>query len=451
MWTAVRNLLWEPLPAPVKMAAQMAQIAMGPVLFVCGFTWDALMLSRIDALFDNLMLASYLVFLGIAVVLDRRAEQHRLPALLLRWPWVYRLAVHFFFGGLLSAYVVYYLRSATFGRTALFLGLLAFLLVANEFLKGWFKGAGVRLLLYLFCTFSFLLFWIPVATGLMGRGVWALAAIGAFVATAAVRAAIEFSPQSLPGMLRRLVSDVRRVAGVEEVAHVDGDIKEASSERLQEAEGAPGGEAVAEEAEAAAERALRNLSRDPVARARWLLAPAARWTLAGGSWAGLLLLLLILELAGAIPPVPISVLHMGVYHNVKHRNGGAELTIEQPPLWRFWAGDDSRWRLRPGDRVCVFAPVFAPGGMHPRLYHRWERWDPETGTWEWTKDKGTWIQAKGGRDHGSPHHTCKRYSLRPGPWRVTVETADGRVVATHSFEMVGGEHPPLQTYTRSWP
>lgn len=443
MWSVLRDSLWEPLPGPVKATARAVQIALGPVLFLCGFTWDALMLSRIDALLDNLMLASYLLFLGLFITLDQRAEDGRLPDLLVRGQWIYRLAVHFFFGGLLSAYVVYYLRSATFGRTALFLGLLAGLLLANEFLQRWFHGPGIRLALYLFCTFSFLLFWIPVTTGLLGKGVWALAAIGAFVATAVVKAAIEISPGSLPGTMRRLAADVRRVAG----RGGEGGEEEPGPEH----DGASGGDASEVEVEVEISPALDRIRRDPVARVRWLLTPAASWTASGASWAGLLGVLLLLELAGAIPPVPISVLHTGMYHDVSFEGGQVVLTYEAPPWWRFWATDDSRWRLRKGDRVCFFAPVFSPGGLHPRLYHRWERWDPESGTWEWTKDKGTWIRAKGGREHGSPHYTCKRYSHRVGPWRVSVETEDGRVVGTHRFDMVGGEHPEVVLRERRWP
>jgi len=437
MLQALRETVWEALPAPLRLAARGVQAVLGPVLFVGGFTWDAVTLSRIDAWLDNLFLGSYLVLLGAALVLDQRARQRRLPAPMLKAGWVYRLAVHFFFGGLLSAYVVYYLRSATLGRTLLFLALLAGLLFANEFLQRWFRGAGVRLLLYLFCAFSFLLFWIPVATGLIGRGVWALAAVGALVLTAVVRLLMDLSPASLPGMVQRLTADVRRVAGLHAQAEID-------------TEPEPEPEIDSEPRSQAAIR-LDRIRRDPIARLRWQLAPALTWAGAALSWLLLLGALLLLEIGGMIPPVPISVLTMGVYHDVRHTADGAELTYEGAPWWRFWARDDSRWLLREGDRVCVFAPVYAPRGIHPRLYHRWERWDARAGVWEWTGDPGTWIRARGGRSDGSPHHTCKRNGLRAGSWRVTVETEDGRVVATHRFRLVAGGEGEPELVTREWP
>ena len=442
----VTDRVWEPLPAPMKSGLLVSYAAMGPVLFVGGFAWDALTLSRIDALFDNLFLGAYLVLLAVALVLHQRARDRRLPRFMLPAGWVFRLAVHFFFGGLLSAYVVYYLRSATFGRTLLFLGLLAGLLFANEFLQRFFRGAGIRLLLYLFCAFSFLLFWIPVATGLIGRGVWALAAIGAFVLTALVRLAMDVSPGSLPGMVRRLATDVARVA-----THLSGRNAASNAEPEVDPEPDPDDGLSATPDPAAARIALDRIRRDPIARLRWQLAPALAWASSGFSWLALLLVLFLLDLGGMIPPVPISVLTMGVYRDVQHTGDGAELTYAQPPWWRFWDTDNSRFVLYGDDRVCVFAPVYAPRGIHPQLYHRWERWNAEAGAWEWTGDRGTWVRARGGRDDGSPHHTCKRNGLQPGPWRVTVETEDGRVVATHRLTMVAGGQGEPTLVTRPWP
>lgn len=466
MLTALRETVWELLPPPLRGAVRVGQMALGPVLFIGGFTWDALTLSRIDAWLDNAILGAYLLALSLVLILDQRASRERLPRWMLRWSWAYGLAVHFFFGGLFSAYVVFYLRSATLGRTLAFLGLLAGLLVANEFAQRFVRGPGVRLVLYLFAAFSFLLYWIPVATGLFGRGAWMLAAIGAFVLTALVKAGMEVSPGSVPGMVRRLVYDVRRTSTELGLLQPSGSASDAHSvedpagSEPDPAVGAPSGveslalpepDAPLSEARRDAARRLDRIRRDPIARLRWQLLPTLDWGGHALSWAGLLGVLLILEVGGAIPPVPISVLHMGIYHDVDFVDGRIALSQEAPPWWRFWATDDSRWRLRDEDRVCVFAPVFSPRGLHPRLYHRWERWDAEAGVWEWTGDRGTWVQARGGRGEGSPHYTCKRHGLRAGPWRVTVETEDQRIVGTHRFYMVEGPHPELELRERWWP
>jgi len=418
MWTLIRDAVWEWMPEPLRTGLRVGQVVFGPVLFAGGFVWDALTLDRIDRWTDNALLGLYLVMLGLVMVLDHRAQQRRLPALLLKWPWLYGLAVHFFFGGLFSAYVVYYLKSATMGRTLGFLVLLAGLLVANEFLQRWVRGSFLRLHLFLLCSFSFLLFWIPVATGIMGPIVWVGSAAGAFIATAAVFVAMDVSPSSFPTTIRRLARQIRS--------------------RIQPDAAAPANGLQAEAQDPPQERdpRLDRIERDPIARLRWQLEPAVRYGGAGLSWLALLGVLLMLDLLGMIPPVPISVLHTGIYHTVDPGRDRVELAYENPGWWRFWVTDDSRWSLRPGDRVCHFAPVFAPTGVHPRLYHRWERWDPDSGVWKWTGDRGTWVQAKGGKDKGSPHFTCKRNGLRAGLWRVSVETENQRVVSSHRFELV---------------
>ncbi|MFK7930741.1 MAG: hypothetical protein AB8H79_21340 [Myxococcota bacterium] len=447
MWTVIRDAIWEWMPEPLRTGLRVAQVVLGPVLFAGGFVWDALTLDRIDRWTDNALLGSYLVMLGVAMVLDHRAQQERLPKVLLKWPWLYGLAVHFFFGGLFSAYVVYYLKSATLGRTLGFLVLLAGMLVANEFLQRWVRGSFLRLHLFLLCGFSFLLFWIPVATGIMGPLVWIGSSAGSFVATALVFVAMDVSPSSFPKTMRRLIRQVRRRLSPESESPAVAAVVHAS----QPDEVSSPAEESQPDVEVERDLRLDRIERDPIARLRWQLEPAVRYGGTGLSWVGVLGVLLVLDLLGMIPPVPISVLHTGMYHQVDPGRDRVELAYENPGWWRFWVSDDSRWSLRPGDRVCHFAPVFAPSGVHPRLYHRWERWDEAKRSWQWTGDQGTWVQAKGGKDKGSPHFTCKRNGLKVGLWRVTVETDDQRVVSSHRFELVTApEDQELELIHTEW-
>lgn len=157
--------------------------------FVVGFAWDSLTLSRVDRLTDNLLLLGYLLALGMALVAHHRvaALPERWPRLALRVGWL-DTAVKFLFGCLYSAYVVYYFKSATPGRSFVFLGLLVGLLVANEFFGQRMRTGRLRLALYCLCAFSFLLFFVPVATGFPGPGLFTIAAVGAFALTSLVGA-----------------------------------------------------------------------------------------------------------------------------------------------------------------------------------------------------------------------------------------------------------------------
>lgn len=151
------------------------------VFFFGGVGWDAATLGRIDAWFDNLFLLGYLGLLGALVVgsiLDRhgRLRHPRLQALR---PW-FPPAVQFLTGALFSAYVIYYAQSATW-TNALFLLVLAGLLVANEFI--WRRAFNLYALLgiYFLATLSFFIFFLPVLLGMMGYGVFLLSGLVSLV------------------------------------------------------------------------------------------------------------------------------------------------------------------------------------------------------------------------------------------------------------------------------
>jgi hypothetical protein len=138
------------------------------ISFFAGFTWDSVTITRIDAVSDNLIIGLYLIFLGILIVLTLRSEQNRLEKpLLIKYSHLYPTGIQFFLGGLFSAYVVFYFKSASFTKTAIFLGLLILLLVANEFLKNKLTNTFLLISLYFLAAFSFFIFFIPVITGYM--------------------------------------------------------------------------------------------------------------------------------------------------------------------------------------------------------------------------------------------------------------------------------------------
>jgi Protein of unknown function (DUF2914) len=156
--------------------------------FVLGVLYDTLTLTRIDRLQDNLILLFYLVALGFLVVLTGRHSTATVePAtlelygssisrFLIKAKPYYPNAMQFLLGGLFSAYVVFYSRSATLTGTGVFLGLLVLLLMANEFLRD--RLVNVRLLVALFAlaSFSFFTFFLPVMVGTIGAWVFLLGA-----------------------------------------------------------------------------------------------------------------------------------------------------------------------------------------------------------------------------------------------------------------------------------
>lgn len=172
-----------PPPMPERLAGLKARVEphLPLIAFFGGFVWDSATLSRVDKLSDNLILLGYLLALGALLVVHTWAQRdpEAWPKLTPKLGWVDWL-IQFFFGGLYSAYVVFYFKSASFGRTGLFLVAMLVLMVANEFFAEPLRLTRARVALYALCVFSFLLFFIPVMTGYLGVGVFTLAAVLSF-------------------------------------------------------------------------------------------------------------------------------------------------------------------------------------------------------------------------------------------------------------------------------
>lgn len=138
-----------------------------------------------------------------------------------------------------------------------------------------------------------------------------------------------------------------------------------------------------------------------------------------------------------IPPVPLSVPFIGVYHNVERTEAGYRLTHERPG-WRFWHNGDQSFVARPGDRVYVYFRVFSPARFSDRLEMRWHWKDPARG---WTLHDTIPIRIVGGREQGFRGYAFKsRY--QPGDWKVQVETADGREIGRVYFSLTLAPEAP---------
>ncbi|HRK54273.1 MAG TPA: DUF2914 domain-containing protein [Cyclobacteriaceae bacterium] len=135
-----------------------------PVLFfIGGFIFDSFTLGRIDRLYDIVVLCLHMASLTITVYLyniihDAKWEN----SFLKRYEEYFPLAIQFFFGGLTSAYVIYFSRSVSLSKTASFFVILVALLLANEFLKRRISNKYLQFSVYFFLNFTFFTFMIPV-------------------------------------------------------------------------------------------------------------------------------------------------------------------------------------------------------------------------------------------------------------------------------------------------
>jgi hypothetical protein len=139
---------------------------------------------------------------------------------------------------------------------------------------------------------------------------------------------------------------------------------------------------------------------------------------------------LILYVFHLIPPVPLSVQFMGVYHDIKKNHGVYELYHENP-WWRFWSSGDQKFAAQPGDKVYVFFRIFSPTHFSDRVRLVWSHDDPKYG---WVKQDEIPIEISGGRDLGFRGYGLKSNYV-PGDWRVQLETLDGREVSRIHFNL----------------
>ncbi|HKY32494.1 MAG TPA: DUF2914 domain-containing protein [Candidatus Polarisedimenticolia bacterium] len=167
----------ERLPAPPAGILDLLRRRSNVVMFAAGFLFDLVTIRRIDAWTDLSIQVFYLASLTLMLIHQHReaAGQWKPPAKMERL-WAYNVEVlHFFYGGLLSAYVVLYLKSSTRARPLVFFVLLVALMVFNEMPQVRRAGYRLRLGLYAFCVFSFLNYFVPILIGRMSGGVFLLA------------------------------------------------------------------------------------------------------------------------------------------------------------------------------------------------------------------------------------------------------------------------------------
>jgi hypothetical protein len=143
-----------------------------------------------------------------------------------------------------------------------------------------------------------------------------------------------------------------------------------------------------------------------------------------------LLIFLVFYLFRLIPPVPLSIPFIGVYHGVERTNAGYTLSHERP-VWRVWQNGDQNFRAEPGDKVYVFFRLFSPSGFSDQVVMRWHLKDPKRG---WTLQDSIPIKIVGGREEGFRGYGFKS-NYQAGAWKVLVETGDGREIGRVYFDL----------------
>ncbi len=149
---------------------------------IAGFVFDNLTLQRIDLLFENLTMLFYLVISGGSIALLN--YYHEYPPrrdFFITTENLLPLFIQFTFGGLFSAFFIFYYRGATFSSSWLFMLILLSLLVGNEFFKTYYRQLTFQVSIYFLAIFSFFIFFVPVLLKTMGAAVFVLSGVASLV------------------------------------------------------------------------------------------------------------------------------------------------------------------------------------------------------------------------------------------------------------------------------
>jgi hypothetical protein len=141
--------------------------------FLGGFIFDVLTLSDIDDPFSIGQQIVYLAILGFIICYDflygQEAELQRGPRFVRKF-WNYRaLIFHFILGSLLSIYSLFFLKSASFFSSAIFVVVLLGLMVGNELKSVQKSGIDAKIALYIITVFCFFSMLFPILLGFVGR------------------------------------------------------------------------------------------------------------------------------------------------------------------------------------------------------------------------------------------------------------------------------------------
>ncbi len=157
---------------------------------VAGFIFDYLTLNRVDFIWDNIFIILYLVIAGAGIVIINLYEEGKLRNGFVENIYEFvPFLIQFSFGGLFSAFVVFYSKSASFLSSGAFVLILAILLVGNEFFKDRYQKLVFQVAIYFVSLFSFSIFFLPVlvkemgALVFLGSGAISLILIGLFIWT----------------------------------------------------------------------------------------------------------------------------------------------------------------------------------------------------------------------------------------------------------------------------
>lgn len=145
----------------------------------------------------------------------------------------------------------------------------------------------------------------------------------------------------------------------------------------------------------------------------------------------------LLNAMALIPPVPLSVTHLGVYYSAG-RKGDTFVVETTNRFHHWWPQGEAVIAPLEGAPIYALVQTFAPDNFRQEIRIVWQK-----KLQDWQTIDSIPMMIAGGRDNGFRGITYKQFHS-PGRWRLLVELPDGRELGREYFKIVDSHaHPAL--------
>ena len=171
--------MFENLKARFNFLKNKYEAQLDVLFFISGFAFDAVMVSEVDEPFAIFQQALYLFIIAALIHFELLFRLHKWrPSDRLVKFWSYRnLLLHFLLGTLLNIYSLFYIKSASFINSLIFLFLMAGMILGNELPIVKKSKVSFKVGLFAICLFSYLSILFPLALGFIGWTPFILASV----------------------------------------------------------------------------------------------------------------------------------------------------------------------------------------------------------------------------------------------------------------------------------
>lgn len=356
-----------------------------PAALLGGFIFDWLTVTRIDRLYENILLMVYMLIAAAGITIINLYDAGRLTAAagnvrmerILSWMRITApLVVQFAFGGLFSVFLVLYSRGGALAVSWIFLLLLLGLMIGNDLFQKHYRRLSVQVSVLFFCVLLFSIFFLPIMLSTFGTSIFLLAGL---LSLLLILIYVQFLRSQVPVWVNERIRGIAiGISGVFVVVNL---------------------------------LYLANIVPPlPLSMQR-------------------------AEVVHTVDRIGKSAYEV----EIESRSRAARLAD-----WLWFIPDEIT--ASTGEPVYFFSSVFAPTDLTLDITHQWEYYDAAQNSW--TDAGSISFPVRGGREDGYRGYSLKR-NTHPGDWRVSVETPDGRVIGRRNFrinQVTGVDQlPPLET------